>query len=252
MGRRKLLLISVIISLSILAYSCDNRGSISTRQRQEASFTVDMTLVRNLPTGGNQVDVYFERDGQPFSDAAITVGDYIVPSIGGGLYFVESSLFPLPPGLTTIQFDSPEDDYVKSIQIHMPGDFEITEVTPRYNPNADDVTIEWSSSTNASDYVLAVATLDYPVDGTSPLRKIVPDGSNIYVVPDTTFENFAGDVVSGIYYIYLIAFNSGFGPYSGIPFPVPEGLPEKTILDPLGKLRYGTVADIDSIIVPFL
>ena len=45
-----------------------------------------------------------------------------------------------------------------------------------------------------------------------------------YGVPDTTFENYAGDPISGIYYIYLIAYNEGFGPYEGIEFQVPEGL----------------------------
>jgi len=237
--------------LLVLAFSCDRRGSLESRQREVPSFTVDMTLIKDLSTGKNQVDAYLERDGAAYSEAIITVGDVIVPVIGGGLYFVESAGFPLPSGLNIIKFESPQDDYTASVSIQIPGNFGITNVSPSYNSNADNVFLEWSASSGASNYLLAVATLDYVNDGTTPLRTILFASTSQYVVPDTTFENFAGDPVPGVYYIYLIAYNEGFGPYSGIKFPVPEGLPEKLISDPVGTIRFGTVAALDSIIVPF-
>ena len=243
-------LIFVTFALLILANSCDRRGSLESRHRNTPSFTIDMILIRNLSTGKNQVDAYLERDGAAFSDAVITVGDVNVPVMGGGLYFVESASFPLPSGLNIIKFESTEDEYLATTSIQIPADFGLTNVNPRYNSGADNVFLEWSASGGATNYVLAVATLNVD-DGTTPLRLILPSSTSQYVVPDTTFENFAGDPVPSIYYIYLIAYNEGFGPYSGIKFQVPEGLPEKTIIDPAGTLRFGTVAALDSITVPF-
>jgi hypothetical protein len=131
----------------------------------------------------------------------------------------------------------------------MPDSFAVTTVNPRYNSSADYVTIEWSGADGATGYILAVASEGYYEDGTIPLRMILPANSTVFVVPDTTFEDFYGDPVYAVYYIYLIAFNEGFGPYPGIRFPVPEGLPQRQISDPSGTMQYGTVAPLDSIIV---
>lgn len=245
--------IRVIFAFTVLLVinTCDNRSSVNPRIRELPSFTVEMTLIKNLATGANLVEAYLERDGYPFSDAVITVGDSVVPVQGGGLYYIESNEFPLPTGTNIIKFDSSDDGYVKSVTIEMPDDFGITEVSPRYNPNADVVFVEWSASAGASNYILAVATLDHGTDGTQALRTVLPSTTTGYFIPDTTFEDYAGDPVPGTYYIYLISFNEGFGPYSGIRFSVPEGLPEKVIIDPVGVLRFGTVAALDSITVPF-
>ncbi|MEE9554431.1 MAG: hypothetical protein V3W18_09060 [candidate division Zixibacteria bacterium] len=243
-------LILTLIILLMIAYSCDRRGSLEPRVRDLPSFAVEMTLIKNLSTGENLVEAYLERDGYAFSDAVITVGDTEVPSQGGGLYFVENSEFPLPAGNNFIKFDSPDDAYVQSVTIEIPGDFEITNVSPSYNSNADEVFVEWSASEGTSNYILAVATLNHGIDGTLPLILTLPPTTTSYFVPDTTFENYAGDPVPATYYIYLIAFNEGFGPYPGIRFPVPEDLPEKVISDPIGVLRFGTVAALDSVVVP--
>ena len=242
--------ISILIIPTLMVSSCDRRGSVRPRVRDLPSFTVEMTLIKNLATGENLTEAYLERDGQAFSDAIITVAGVEIPVQGGGLYYVHNASYPLQSGLNNIVFESPDDDYSKEISIIMPGIFGITGVNPSNNANADFVFVEWSASTNASNYLLAVST-GVADDGTTPLRMILPSTAGNYWVPDTTFENYAGDPVPGIYYIYLIAYNEGFGPYEGIEFQVPEGLPEKAILDPVGVLRFGTVAGMDSIVVPF-
>jgi hypothetical protein len=242
-------IIPVASALPFLILSCDTRGSVGTRSRETASFSVDMTVVKDYSAGTNVVEIYFDRDGIPFSDATITLEGWAIPSMGGGLYFIDSPVFPIPSGLNQVAFESPDDDYSKNVTFEMPDSFEVITVNPRYNTNADDVTVRWSSSDGATSYILAVATENYYEDGTIPLRRILPAASTVFVVPDTTFEDFAGDPVYAVYYIYLIAFNEGFGPYSGIKFPVPEGLPRREISDPFGFMQYGTTAPLDSIIV---
>jgi len=242
-------MILAVLVLPLLILSCDTRGSVTTRSRATASFSVDMTVVKDYSAGTNIVEINFERNGIPFSDAIITLEGWAVPSMGGGYYFADSPIFPISSGLNQVTFASPDDDYSKSITFEMPDSFAVTTVSPRYNSSADYVTVRWSGSGGATGYILAVATENYYADGTIPLRRILSAGNTVFVVPDTTFEDFAGDLVYAVYYIYLIAFNEGFGPYSGIRFPVPEGLPRHAISDPFGFLQHGTAAPLDSIIV---
>lgn len=242
-------IISLVLALPFLVLSCDTRGSVDTQTRETASFSVDMTVVKDYSAGTNIVEIYFDRDGVQFSDATITLDGQFIPSIGGGLYFVDSPVFPISSGLNLVTFASPDDGYSKSVMFEMPDSFAVTTVSPRYNTNADDVTVRWSVSGGANGYVFAVATRDFYEDGTIPLRKILSAGTRVFVVPDTTFEDAYGDPVYAIYYIYLIAFNEGFGPYSGILFPLPEELPQRAITDPSGFMQYGTTAPLDSIIV---
>jgi len=243
---RQILLLSLPL---LISGACDNRRSLDSQQRNTPSFHAEVTLIRNLSTGRNQVDAYFERNGSAFSDGIISVGSTQVPVQGGGFYYIDSNTFPLQAGLNSVNFESVDDDYLSSVDITMPGDFSITNMYPRYNSNADNVSVEWSQSSNASNYLLAVSTR-YLDDGTTPLRTILSGSAGQFIIPDTTFEDFAGDVIPGTYYVYLIAYNEGFGPYSGIQFEVPEGLPQKTIFDPSGYLLFGTVAPLDSITVP--
>lgn len=242
-------IIPLVLALPFIVLSCDTRGSVDTRTRETASFSVDMTVVKDYSAGTNIVDIYFDRDGVQFSDATITLDGRVIPSIGGGLYSIDSPVFPISSGLNQVTFESPDDGYSKSVTFEMPDSFAVTTVNPRYNSNADDVTVRWSASGGATSYILAVATGDYYEDGTVPLRMILPASNTLFVVPDSTFEDFYGDPIYAVYYIYLIAFNEGFGPYSGIRFPLPEGLPQRAISDPSGFMQYGTTAPLDSIIV---
>jgi hypothetical protein len=245
------MVVFLLVSLMIFA-SCDRRGSVDTRSRELPSFSVEFTAVADYVSGNKLVEVYFERDDLPFSEAVITVDEQQIPSAGGGLYSIQSPTFVLDGGITQIRFESGEDDYTKSVTITMPDSFAVTTVNPWYNYGADPVFVEWSPSDGATGYLLAVATEDYYSDGTIPFTTILPSGGIFFTVPDTTFEDFAGDIVSGVYYIYVIAFNRGFGSYNGIQFPPPEGLPDHRISDPSGILHYGTVAPLDSIVVPRL
>jgi hypothetical protein len=241
-----------LLVLMISISSCDRRGSLDTRNRDVPNFSVDLTAVIDYSSGNRIVEVTFERDNLPFSTAVITIDDQEIPPAGGGYYFIESPVFALDEGLTEIVFQSADDDYEKTITITIPDSFAVTEVSPWYNPDADEVYVEWSPSDGASGYVVGVATDNYYDDGTVPMTARLSSGDNFLYVPDTTFEDFAGDVVPAVYYIYVIAFNRGLGPYSGIKFPLPAGLPRQTISDPSGFLQYGTVAPLDSIVVPRL
>ncbi len=232
--------------------SCDRRDSVN-RSRTALSFSVDLTVVRDLSTGYNSADISFRREGEPFSDAIIRIGNDTIPNAGGEYYYINAPQFNLPSGAREILFESPEDNYSQTIFINIPGDFEIEEVSPRLNHTAEDVYVAWSQAGGATNYLLVVATENYAFDGTSPFFAIISAQNSSITVPYTTFENSVGDIIDTTYYIYVIAFNEGLGRFNRDPngrnIPMPDNLPERSISDPSGLLRYGTVAPIDSIIV---
>jgi len=47
------------------------------------------------------------------------------------------------------------------------------------------------------------------------------------------------------------AYTRGFAAYSGMQFPLPAGLPQRTITNPSGSMGYGVIARRDSIFVNF-
>lgn len=251
MNRNFALIIIAWLSIAVMA-GCDRRSS-TTRSKTTPTFSVDMTIIRDLSTGYNSVDITFERNSLPYSEAIITIGTSEVPNSGGGIYYINDPAFVLPAGINEITFESPSDAYMRTVSINIPGNFSIQQVSPRQNISADPVYVSWSASSNASRYLLVVATDDYGANGTMPFYVTVTGGTS-FTVPDTTFRDDLDEIVNGIYHVYVIAFNDGLGTFirHGPNIPMPDDLPERFIGNPAGFVRHGTVAPIDSIIVNIL
>jgi len=233
----------------ILGPGCDNRTSVN-RSKPEPTFTADITVVKDNIRQVDLADITFYRDGEVMADGVVLLNDIIIPDDNeDGRYTQSTALGILQSGLNSITFSNPDDEYSEIVTIDMPGAFEITNINPRHNSGVVDVALEWSQPDNATMIILAVVAREYPFNGTAP-HVIVLDADVVtHIVPDTTFEDGSGFPVNDIYYVYLVAFNQGFGEYSGIPFPLPQGLPARRIFDPDGLARYGAVAPYDSILV---
>jgi hypothetical protein len=236
------------IALTLLLTTCDNRGN-PAKPKDEASFSANVTIIRDLSQRKNLAQVSFFRNNQSCSTAVVKINGTSIPSTGNGAYFGESPLFSLNTGGNQIAFSNTPDSYSQEFGFDLPDSFGVTGVNPRFNPGAQDVQLGWSNSSFATKYLLVVVSQEYPGDNTSPLMLILNSSVHNFVIPDTTFENDSGSIVPGTYYIYLAAFNQGFGEYRDIKFPLPQGLPRRIINNPSGFLRYGTVARADSIIV---
>lgn len=240
---------ALILAPALIYSACDNRGNVD-RTKPTPSFSVEMTAVRDYSQHRSVADISFQRDNQPFDGASIKIGNITIPSAGSGRYFAQSPQLILFSRLNEITLSSPEDDYLKTLTFDLPDSFSITSIIPQYNQGAVPVDIDWSSAGGAAHYILIVMAKHYPANGTSPLRLLLGTDSTAFLIPDTTFEDATADIISDTYYIYLAAFNQGFGPYLGLTYPLPDSLPQRRVADPAGFLRYGTVAPIDSIIVP--
>lgn len=220
-----------------------------TRSRPEISFSVDMVVVKDLSQRRSVAEAEFRRNGSLFDDAVITVRGSALISEGSGSYFSQSPSLNLSTGVNQLAFISEDDSYHETVAVVLPDSFGTTNVFPRDNHDAQEVLVNWSHSNGVARYLLVVVSRNYPADNTTPFMAVYGSTVNSAIVPDTTFEDSDGFIVNGIYPIYIVAFNQGFGEYDGIPFPLPLGLPQQRISEPSGYLRYGTVAPLDSIIV---
>jgi len=241
--------IIVIIGVLTSLISCDSRKS-AVNPPSGASFDVDFTAVRDFSTSRSVVRILFDRNGFGFEDAQITINNIPIPSAGGGIYYLETPNIVMPLGIDSVRFRSHEDTYDEIIEFVMPEIFGVTEIDPWFNANGDDVDIRWTSAPGATRYALIVMASNWEINGTDPLRVYFDLPTTSFTIPDTTFETTTGMLVPDVYYIYLVAFNGGFGSYGGMTFFLPEGIPARPLSEPSGYMRYGTVAPRDSIVVP--
>jgi hypothetical protein len=248
--KKYLTIVAVMALVAVTLFSaCDSRNPIN-RSKPPVSFQMELTAVKDLSRSADLVEIQFRRSNEPFSDGLIIINQDTIRSAGSGIYSAQSPLVNLFAGSNSVTFESPDDFYSQTIAIEVPDAFQITAVNPRYNQSATDATVQWSHSNRASGYILAVISEHFPSDSTAPLSLLLGSSITSFIVPETTFEDSGGEVQPGIYHIYLVAYNGGFGPYPGMPFDLPPGIPTRTLTEPSGHLRVGTVAPIDSIIVP--
>jgi len=244
---------SALIAFSVfclgLMTGCDRRSSTS-RSRDELSFSTDLSLIKDYSTGRNRADIEFFREGVAFSEAAIKVDGIVIENVGGGIYF-DTLFAPMGTGLVNITFESEADLYADTLILDLPDSFGIDIVSPPEMDEATDVYIEWSAADGATAYILGISTEEAPFDNSTPFSILLSGTARHYTVSDSVFLDGAGYEVFGTYYIYLIAFNGGFSPYIGLKFPLPEGVPIRTLAEPSGTAGYGTIAPIDSIRVIF-
>jgi hypothetical protein len=238
----------IIFAALVALISCDNRNSIS-RSRPESTYSCDITAVRDFAQRKNVVSLKFWRDNALFDRALITVNGGVLPSIGSGSYFGQTPTIGLATGTNQITFADTEKTYNQTISFDLPDSFGVTTVNPQYITDANDVYVEWSVSNRANNYVLCIKSRGYPSNGTTPFTRILDSNTRSFQIPDTVFEDISGFTVDDTYLIFLVAYKDGFGEYPGMPFPLPSGLPQRRVTEPLGYIRYGTVAPVDSIVV---
>jgi hypothetical protein len=205
--------------------------------------------VRDYSQGKDIAEARFLRDGQAAPEATISVSGDNIPALGSGNYLADGPGFWLLSRANQVSFANHDDAYFETVVIDIPDSFGVTAINPRDNQGVIDVQVAWSRPAGASRIALTVISRGYPDDNTAPLITLFSSDVTSYIVPDTTFEDPSGFAVPGVYYVFLAAFNQGFGEFRGQRFPLPANLPQRVVSDPAGNFRYGTVAPADSIII---
>jgi hypothetical protein len=227
---------------------CDSHKAVDATPK--VTFSAEMTILKDLSQGLDIARIDFWRDGDRFDNATIKIGADTVKLYGAGIYFGQTPLLHLLSQNNSISFACTSDAYSKNLTITMPDNFAITNVYPQYNQGVNPVQVDWSNSSRATGFVLTVIARNYGHNGTTPLTTKLASNIHSVQIPFTAFETSSGMAVADIYYIYVVAYNGGFGPYPGMNFPLPSDLPTEAISNPSGHLRVGVVAPVDSVIVP--
>ena len=249
MKKRILKTVVLTVAAITLFAGCDRRNQL-TPPASTATFSVEMTAVKDYSQGNDIAQLQFKRDGVPFSEAVITIGGDTLQSSGNGIYFAQSPQLRMISQTNTISFSVATDVYTSALTFDLPDSFGITSVNPIFNPNAGNVQVQWTRPGHTSWFIVSVIGRHYPANNSTPYSVLLSSSVNAFQIPFTAFQDPNGFKVPDTYLIYITAFNLGFGPYPGMPFTLPTGLVSRNVSDPLGHLRYGTVAPFDSVIVP--
>jgi len=240
---------AIVIGIAILwLSSCDNRSFVAEPNPQP-TFSGDINVVRDFNQRKTIAEFSFFRDGDTIPDGVVRLNNFSLTESIHGVYAIEAPLQSVFNGLNTVEFASLRDNYSSSIAIHMPDSFAVMFINPRDNTGINNVTVQWAQPDFATRILLVVVARNYPANGSIPYMTVLDADVTTHIIPYTVFEDQTGFAIRDTYYVYLVAYNQGFGEYPGLEFPLPPNLPKRRISNPSGLATYGTVAPLDSILV---
>jgi hypothetical protein len=234
----------------VLFLSCG--GKTTTRPiKPKYKFTINGVVVKDLSLGKDIAYFTVLRDSAAFDSAVVKVGAYTLPSQGGGIYLGRAShpshLFEFEDTVA-ITVSSPEEDLNFESYVVIPGSFQITAKVPDPIQSSDEfVALHFSAAPNVSGYFISVLKRNNIEGALGHTAVITWDKIGNYPIPNTTFRDIHDDYKTGIYLIYLIAYNKSFLAYPDMKFQLPDGLPKNNISGANGTVGAGVVAPLDSV-----
>jgi len=230
----------------VLFFSCG--GKTTTRPiKPKYKFTINGVVVKDLSLGKDIAYFTILRDSVLFDSAVVKVGSDTLKSKGGGVYSKETShpsqLFGFGNAVT-ITVSSAKDSFTLESNVVIPGSFQIIAKVPdTVYSHTVNVALQFSAASNASGYFISVLKRNN-TEGTLGHTALIPwDKIGNYPIPNTTFRDIHDNYKTGIYLIYLIAYNKSFLAYPDMRFQLPGG----NISGANGTIGAGVVASEDSI-----
>ncbi|KPL05465.1 MAG: hypothetical protein AMJ73_00710 [candidate division Zixibacteria bacterium SM1_73] len=243
---KKSLVFLLIFPLVLLSFCGGKRTTRPTEPEYE--FTINGVVVKDLSMGKDIAYFTILRDSVDFDSAVVAVDTDTLENQGGGIYSKEAPhLFDFEEALT-ITVSSAEEDLNFESEVVIPGFFRITAKVPDTVRSSDEfVALHFSAASNASRYFISVLKRNNVESALGHTALIPWDKIGNYPIPKTTFRNIHDNYKTGIYLIYLIAYNKGFVPYPDMEFQAPEELPKSVTLPSNVTIGAGVVAPLDSI-----
>lgn len=245
---KKSLVLLLVFPLVLFLYCGGKRTTRPTKP--EYKFTINGVVVKDLSLGKDIAYFTILRDSIAFDSALVKVGQDTIKSQGGGsgIYSEEAPhLFDFEDAIT-ITVSSAEEDFNFESEVIIPGFFRITAKVPDTVQSPDEfVALHFSAASNASGYFISVLKRNN-VEGALGHTDLIPwEKIGNYPIPNTTFRDIHDNYKTGIYLIYLIAYNKGFSSYPDMEFELPEGLPKSTAAIANVAIGAGVVAPLDSL-----
>jgi hypothetical protein len=246
---RKLILF-LMIAVLLFSYSCGKNPTGPSSKKP--TFTIYGAVVKDMNDSTDIVYFTVRRNDTLYNEATVKVGSKTIPNIGSGLY---ASLFPD----TTFRVKTTYTDSIISLldtvtitfRFTMPNTFNVS-----INPAKDSVNegglavnVTWTASDSADGYIISVVKVD-TIPGAELYSATI--GEPEALIPTQAFHKAGmGDLVTGYYWVYVIAYNKSFVSYPGISFDLPTGLPTENIKPGVhGTIGAGVIAKKVTIRVP--
>ncbi|HXF49003.1 MAG TPA: hypothetical protein VNL73_06220 [Verrucomicrobiae bacterium] len=209
--------------ITLLAAGCNSPGGGGTGPGTNRLFEIHGIFVRDANLTSTKDKAYFEltRNDTLFHLAALTVDTFKVDTTTFNTYYRQSPPDYLRPGQShTVNLVYAPDNLNFTTSLLMPDTFSIalSGINPDHtNPGGQPVQVNWTGSANAAGY-LVVCNHDSALIDTS---FFVTTGTTSTSIPADAFRT-GGNLVLGLYNIFLVAYRDGLFPYPGMPFNLPS------------------------------
>jgi len=243
--KRSILLIWIAILL--ISFSCEKKpiGPIT----QKPTFTIYGVVVKDLNVSKDIAYFTVSRNDTLYNGATVKVGSKVIPNSGTGTFYQEFSDTTFHSLTTYIDSIISSFDTVSiAFSFAMPNLFSAS-INPAdsVNENGLAVDVTWTTSDSTTAYIISVVKGD-TIPG-AVLYEAVVTGP-LTTIPQDAFRKANGDVVSGLYWVYMVAYNKSFVGYPNMPFTLPSNLPANNILGAKGTIGAGVTAQKVVIRVP--
>ncbi len=251
--RKQALVIAGLAIFALLAVGCNSRGT-GTGPGGTPGFEVHGIFLRDVNPTGTKDKASFQltRNDTLFNLATLTIDTFTIDTVADTTYYYRQSrpdfLRPGESHSINLVYAPNSLNFTDSLLMPDTFSFIVTNPANHLNTGAQDVSIDWTGSANASGY-LVVCSHDSALIDTS---FFVTTGATAATIPAEAFR-IGINPVQGLYNIFLVAYRGGLFPYSGMPFNLPSNYtPSDTVYTSTvsGRIVAAFVCKLDTVRVP--
>jgi len=237
----KRLTLFLVVAIFLFSFSCEKKPTGPTTQKP--TFTIYGVVVKDLNISKDIAAFTVSRNDTLYNGATVKAGNKIIPNSGSGAYYQEFSDTTFHTMTAYIDSIISEQDTVTiTFGFTMPDTFSI-HITPdkdTFRTIDLPIQVNWTASSNANGYIISVVKGD-TISG-AVLYSATVDGSPVSIPNQTFYTTGMGTLVTGYYWVYVVAYNKSFIGYPGMPFTLPAGLPANNITGAKGTIGAGVIA----------
>ncbi|MFH0931202.1 MAG: hypothetical protein V1890_04635 [Candidatus Zixiibacteriota bacterium] len=243
----KKLILFLMTAVLLFGYSCGKNPTGPSSKKP--TFTIYGAVVKDMNISKDIAAFTVLRNDTLFNGATVKAGNKTILNSGAGLYdsLFADTTFHVKTAYTD-SIISPQDTVTITFRFAMPDIFNVS-INPADSVNENGLAVEvsWTTSDSATGYFISVVKGDAIPEAV--LHRAIVSGS-LTTIPQDAFRKPNGDVVSGLYWVYMVAYNKSFVSYPDMPFTLPSGLPANNISGAKGTIGAGVIAEKITIRVP--
>jgi hypothetical protein len=236
----KKLILFLMIAVLAFSFSCGNKPTAPVTEK--TTFTINGAVVKDMNSSKDIVYFKVWRNDTLYNDATVKVGNKTILNSGSGLYdsLFADTTFKVKTAYTDSIISS-EDSVIITFGFTMPDTFSV-----QTSPDKDTfilqefpIQVTWTASSNSSGYFISMVKGD-TIPGAMLYSTTISGTSES--IPGDAVRNVFDQLVTGYYWVFVVAYNKSFVSYPDIPFNLPVGLPANNINGANGTIGAGVIA----------